>query len=103
MVKFLTWLVITLVAVILLWTILGDITPVTLGLSEDVPQKWVASGFFVVGLLLGWLFMLPKNLALRWTTRQLRKENTQQKLALDKVQKVDVAKDNTLDVPPLTM
>lgn len=103
MTKFLSWLVITLIVLILMWTVLGDITPVTFGLSEDMPQKWVASVFFVLGILLGWLFMLPKNLALRWQARQLKKENAQQKLALDNAKVTQVINDTSSDLPPLTM
>lgn len=103
MVKFLSWLVITFIVIILMWTILGDITPVTFGLADDIPQKWVASGFFVLGILLGWLLMLPKNLALRWSTRQLRKENLSHKNALEKSANGTSTVDHSIDVPPLTM
>ena len=103
MVKVLSWLVITFIAIILMWTVLGDITPVTFGLADDIPQKWVASGFFVLGIVLGWLLMLPKNLALRWSARQLRKENLSQKSALEKSTHNSSVADNSMDVPPLTM
>ncbi|AXF84388.1 hypothetical protein DTO96_100091 [Ephemeroptericola cinctiostellae] len=103
MIKLLSWLVITFIVVILMWTILGDITPVTFGLADDIPQKWVASGFFVLGIVLGWLLMLPKNLALRWSVRRLRKENLSQKSALEKSPGNSSVVDNSIDVPPLTM
>ncbi len=103
MVKLLSWLVITFIVMILMWTILGDITPVTFGLADDIPQKWVASGFFVLGIVLGWLLMLPKNLALRWSVRRLRKENLSQKSALEKSTGHSSVVDNSIDVPPLTM
>lgn len=103
MVKLLSWLVITFIAVILMWTVLGDITPVTFGLADDIPQKWVASGFFVLGIVLGWLLLLPKNLALRWSVRQLRKENLSQKNVLDKSTASSKVVDSSIDVPPLTM
>ena len=103
MVKLLSWLVITFIVMILMLTILGDITPVTFGLADDIPQKWVASGFFVLGIVLGWLLMLPKNLALRWSVRRLRKENLSQKSALEKSTGNSSVVDNSIDVPPLTM
>lgn len=104
MIKFFSWLIVSLIVIILMWTILGDITPVTFGLSEDMPQKWVASVFFIVGALLGWLLMLPKNLALRWTARKLRKENVQMKANLDKpIDANSTLDDTSADMPPLTM
>ncbi|TDR31407.1 LapA family protein [Hydromonas duriensis] len=104
MVKFSTWVVLTFIAIILLWTVLGDITPVTFGLADEIPQKWIASIFFILGISLGWLLMLPKNLALRWTGRQLRKEIEQQKLAFERANAVSAPqRDTAIDMPPLTM
>ena len=117
--KIITWTVRIIVLLILLWLALQNnqlvLFTIMDGLQFDLPLIVLLFVFFILGVLLGVLMLLPKHFGLKWEGRKLRKENEHIKVALDKqtqqVQQLSGASNATTakpaepltDLPPFTM
>jgi uncharacterized integral membrane protein len=112
--KIITWTVRIIVLLILVWLALQNNQVVLFsimdGLQFDLPLIVLLLVFFVLGMLLGLLILLPKHLGLKWEARKLRKENEQSKLTIAKQEGQLGMVSNTTnqtqpmtDLPPFTM
>ena len=112
--KIITWTVRIIVLLILVWLALQNNQVVLFstmdGLQLDLPLIVLLLVFFVLGMLLGLLILLPKHLGLKWEARKLRKENEQSKLTIAKQEGQLGMVSNTTnqtqpmtDLPPFTM
>lgn len=84
--KLIAWILRILVLLVLVWLALQNNQKVTFslmsGLQIDLPLIALLLVFFVLGLFLGILMVLPKYWGSRWEARKLRKENEQHKARL---------------------
>jgi uncharacterized integral membrane protein len=112
--RIITWTVRIIVLLILVWLALQNNQVVLFsimdGLQFDLPLIVLLLVFFVLGMLLGLLILLPKHLGLKWEARKLRKENEQSKLTIAKQEGQLGMVSNTTnqtqpmtDLPPFTM
>ncbi len=79
--KIIAWILRILVLLVLVWLALLNNQTTTFsvmqGLQVDLPLIVLLFAFFVLGLLLGVLSLLPKYFSVKWEARRLRKENDQ--------------------------
>ncbi len=113
--KTISWIVRIVVLLALAWLAVLNNQSVTFSLLEgmqfQLPLIVLLFAFFIGGVLMGVLMLLPKNIALRWEARKLRKEaeqaknmvGEQQKQLAANAQSNAVANDVQTDLPPFTM
>ena len=79
--KIIAWVLRILVLLVLVWLALLNNQMTTFsvmqGLQIDLPLIVLLFGFFILGLSLGVLILLPKYWSSKWEARGLRKENDQ--------------------------
>lgn len=76
-----TWVVRVVILLALVWLAILNNQVVTFsvmqGLQFELPLIVLLFGFLAAGVLFGVLMVLPKNIALRWEARKLRKDISQ--------------------------
>ena len=116
--KIITWTIRILVLIALVWLAILNNQSVTFSLLEgmqfQLPLIVLLFAFFVAGILMGVLMLLPKNISLRWEARKLRKEGEKNQALLSEQQKKLASIENkseqdapmrdvNTDLPPFTM